>query len=86
VARITPKGTLVLEYSWEEPHAGTGIDEFSVDEQGYLCTAGSFDLSPETVEIWLLDSEVGACCQLVTCQLVTCQYGVVMAVSIRAVV
>jgi hypothetical protein len=36
VARLTPWGSVVIEYEWGAPHAGRGIDEFKLDEEGRL--------------------------------------------------
>ncbi|WIA35037.1 hypothetical protein OEZ86_003528 [Tetradesmus obliquus] len=36
VARLTPWGSVVIEYEWGAPHAGRGVDEFKLDEEGRL--------------------------------------------------
>jgi hypothetical protein len=35
-AQISAKGTIQLQYSWDQPHAGYATDEFSIDEQDRL--------------------------------------------------
>ncbi|WIA12634.1 hypothetical protein OEZ85_006287 [Tetradesmus obliquus] len=41
VARLTPRGSVVIEYDWDAPYAGNGRDELQLDDQGrliYDCT------------------------------------------------
>ncbi|KAF8056366.1 hypothetical protein HT031_006365 [Scenedesmus sp. PABB004] len=38
-ARLTRWGSVVLQYEWGAPHAGRGVDEFSLDEAGRLRVA-----------------------------------------------
>lgn len=34
--QVTSQGTIKLRYSWDQPHSGHAVDEFSIDEQGRL--------------------------------------------------
>lgn len=52
---VTPAGAIKLEYNWGAPLGGTGIDEFSIDDQGRLrlCTIATVgDDSVEYCQIY----------------------------------
>lgn len=47
---VTPAGAIKLEYNWGAPLGGTGIDEFSIDDQGRLRLCTIATVGDESVE------------------------------------
>eukprot|EP00879_Flechtneria_rotunda_P017482 GHRR01018330.1.p1 GENE.GHRR01018330.1~~GHRR01018330.1.p1 ORF type:complete len:164 (+),score=27.51 GHRR01018330.1:115-606(+) len=47
--RVTSDGVLRLEYEWDEPHAGQGIDEFKLDSEGKLHVTCTLFVGGQTV-------------------------------------
>lgn len=48
LARITPHGSVRLEYEWGSPFGGRGVDEFRLDAQGRLVIACTIYVDDES--------------------------------------